>query len=302
MAEPADDLAKLYGQTQPFILTEKFTHRDLARILKDASKEAEQRIQSLITSGKLGAGLRAEQLRAVREVIDPLSTQLWTQVGQVTELGMFAQAKLAADQALDRDWLNGMPGQAVMQYANQIHYDANVVVHGLVSRRAEGFQHTLSERIYANGKRTTTAVGKIVDRALVQQLSARELARSVRSHFRPDVPGGTSYAAMRLARTEINNAHHFTTIKLSEDRPWVLGYKWNLSSSHPRPDPCDDLAKNDHDGMGPGVFAKGNAPGRPHPNCLCYLTHIQEPVEQFIKNMQTGQYDEWLTDRNVRCL
>ena len=297
MADPADDLARLHGLVQPQTLTSRFTNRELARILKDASSEASQRIDALIARGTFSAGVKAEQLRAVRDVIDPLSTQLWNRVGQVTEDGMHAQAKLAADQALDRDWLMGMPGREVASYARVIHYDADVVVRGLMSRRSERFGKTLAERIYANGRRSTAAVGRIVDRALVQQLSARELSRLVRMHYAPNVPGGTSYAAMRLARTEINNAHHATTITLSESKPWVLGYKWNLSGSHPRPDECDELAGDDHDGMGPGIFAQGNAPGRPHPNCLCYLTHIQEPPEVFTKNLLRGDYDRWLRDR-----
>lgn len=285
-----DDLAKLHGLIAPARITEGITNRQMAILLKEAAAEMEDVVTTLMTSTTFSNKVKREQLRQLTAAFGPISTELWTETGQLTKVGMFAQAQLAADQALDRDFLMGMPGQALTQYSHGMHMNANAGIEAVLSRRTNGY--TLQQRIYANGQRTTKAVGKIVEQGLLQQTSARNLAKQVKQHFRPDVPGGTSYAAKRLARTEINNAHHETTIRNSELRPWVLGYKWNLSSSHPRPDPCDDLAQRDS-GQGPGVYAKGNAPSRPHPQCMCYLTHLQEDADEFMNKALSGQYDDW---------
>lgn len=294
-----EDLAYLQGVAAPLRLTEGITNRQMAKVLKEASAEASAFIDATVGSKSFGTQVRRAQLASIRAGIDPISTELWSRTGKVTEVGMFAQAQLAADQALDRDLLLGMPGQAALQYSRQMHLQANAGVQSILSRRTEGFK--LSDRIYANGKRTTAQVGRIVERGLALQMSAKEIAKATRSHFAPDVPGGSSYAAMRLARTEINNAHHATTIRMSEERPWVVGYHWNLSRSHPRPDPCDELAQADDYRLGAGNYPKGSAPDRPHPQCLCYLSHVQEDDDVFIDKIAGGQYDNWLADKGVRC-
>jgi hypothetical protein len=194
--------------------------------------------------------------------------------------------------------LSGVPPYALQQMVPYMYHNAAQSVDDIISRRTNGY--TLAERIYANGKVSTKQVGRIVERGLARQVSAKQLAGQVKGFYRPDVPGGASYAAMRLARTEINNAHHTTTIRLTKDKPWVTGYKWNLSRSHPKPDPCDALAGH-NEGLGPGVFSKGNAPDRPHPQCLCYLTHLYLDDEEIVNNIANGDYDSYLEDHGVTC-
>lgn len=294
----ADDYGYLQGLVEPTRITEGITNRQMAIVLKDASKEAQTFIASTTGKSSFTNLTRSKQLAAIKAGIDPISTELWTQTGKLTEVGMFANARLAVDQAIDRDFFAGMPGNAAAQYARDLHIEASAGVQSVLSRRTNGY--TLSERIYANGQRTTAQVGRIVERGLVLQRSAREIAGATRKFFAPNVPGGASYAAMRLARTEINNAHHHSTIRQGQLRPWVLGFRWNLSNTHPVRDPCDDLAEADN-GMGPGIWDKRDAPDRPHPQCLCYLTVEQLPDDQLIDNIANGQYDDWLEERGVTC-
>ena len=298
-AAVATDYSYMQGLVAPARLTEGITNRQMAILLKEASEEASDVIDTLVTSSTFTSQSRLRQISAIRAGITPISTELWTKTGKITEVGMFQQAQLAADQAMDRDFFLGMPGLAVTQYARHMHIDAAAGIQSVLSRRTSGY--TLAERIYANGKVSTAQVGRIVDRGLILQKDARTIAKEVRGYYSPDVPGGASYAAMRLARTEINNAHHHTTIRMSEARPWVQGYEWNLSKSHPRPDPCDALAEADDYGMGPGKYPKGSAPDRPHPQCLCYLTHVQEDDDAFIDKLSNGQYDSWLEERGIAC-
>lgn len=294
-----DDLAQLQGLVAPARITGGITGRELSKTLKAAMVEAEATVLSVTAASSFSSKIRAAQLKELTAALGPISTELWNTTGKLTELGMFTQGALAADQALDRDFFLGMPGTALTQYARAMHMNANAGIQAIISRRTNGF--TLSERIYKNGTVSTAKVGKIVEGHLIAGSSAKRMARDVRQHFDPKVPGGSSYAANRLARTEINNSHHESTIRQSEMRPWVLGYKWNLSGSHPRPDVCNEYAEDDRYGLGAGVWKKGEAPSRPHPQCLCYLTHLQDEPDEWIQKALGGEYDGWFDDQEMVC-
>ena len=289
----------MQGVVAPARLTDGITNRQMSILLKEAADEASDTITDLVGSSTFTSQTRLRQIAAIRAGIEPISTELWTKTGKVTEVGMFQQAQLAADQAMDRDFFLGMPGLAVTQYAREMHISAAAGIQSVLSRKTNGY--VLADRIYANGKATTAHVGRIVDRGLILQKDARTIAKEVKGFYHPDVPGGASYAAMRLARTEINNAHHHTSIRMGQERPWVQGFEWNLSRSHPKPDPCDELAEANDYGLGPGKYPKSSAPDRPHPQCLCFLTHIQEDDDQFINNLSSGQYDSWLEQKGIAC-
>jgi hypothetical protein len=298
MGLPAEDLSETFGLAMPNRITEGITHRQMSILLKEAAAEAEARMQFEMARNSFSSGIRAQQLAVVNKALGEVSTELWSGTGRITVAGSYQQAQLAADQAIDLDFFLGMPSTAITQYAQQIYFDAKTSVEAIISRRTNGY--TLAERIYANGKVSTAQAGRIVEKGLAQQLSAKEISRQVKGFYSPDVPGGASYAANRLARTEINNAHHHTTMRLSQNRPWIKGFKWNLSRSHPKPDPCDALATHD-EGLGVGVFSKNNPPDRPHPQCLCYVTHLQEDDDVFQDKLVSGEYDPWLSSKGVRC-
>jgi hypothetical protein len=292
MATPAEALSRHHGFIQPQRITEGITHRQLAMVLKDAAAEASAMIEFNVAKlGTISGAVKTAQLSQAMAGIGNVSTELWTGVGKITRAGMYEAGTLAADQALDLDLFLGMPGNSVVQYASLTHFEASQSVEDLISRRTHGYK--LSDRIYANGRVSVKQAAKVVERGLVLQRSAKEIAFGVRGHFSPAVPGGTSFAAMRLARTEINNAHHHTTLRLSKDKPWVAGWKWNLSGSHPRPDACDALAAQLHE--------KANPPDKPHPQCLCYITHLQEDPEVFMNKLVSGDYDDYMASKGVTC-
>lgn len=288
-------LARQQGLTDVLRLSEGITRGQLARILQDAAAQAES---TLLFNLRAGGLTRADQLRAAMRGLGGLSSALWDQVHQEIRAGVRSAAELAADHTLIREIQMGMPERVLQQYAPGMHFNALQSANDIISRHTNGF--TLSQRVYRNSQATVLQVGRIIDRALALQLGHRELATQVRRFISPRTPGGVSYAAQRLARTEINNAHHDTTIRLSKDRPWVNGYKWNLSGSHPRPDICNEYAGEDHDNLGAGVFAKANIPSKPHPQCLCYLLVVQQPRAEFLESLVGGNFDEYLRTQGAR--
>lgn len=84
-------------------------------------------------------------------------------------------------------------------------------------------------------------------------------------------PFAGSYAARRLARTEITRAYGRATIEAARRNPFVRGVRWLLSPSHAEPDECDQNAERDL-GMGRGVYRPDDLPPYPnHPHEKCTL-------------------------------
>jgi hypothetical protein len=152
----------------------------------------------------------------------------------------------------------------------------------------------LAQQVYKTGALAEGWVESRIDRALARGSTVAELAKEVRDFVNPRTPGGATYAARRLARTEINAAYHAGTIVHNEDKPWVLGMQWRLSGSHPTPDICDTYARNDHSDLGKGVFPPDEVPGKPHPQCLCTVFPVLQEEEEFVRLASDGYYDDYI--------
>lgn len=142
--------------------------------------------------------------------------------------------------------------------------------------------YTLSDRVWRTGIDVRSRIDRLLDYHIPRGEAAVDIARLLVPYLNPDAgrirtrtPYGRvgSYAARRLARTEITAAAGRSALNMAMVNPWVEGCKWNLSPSHPRIDICDD-----HAGGGPGgdgVYEPGNFPLYPaHPHCLCYITFV----------------------------
>jgi hypothetical protein len=105
------------------------------------------------------------------------------------------------------------------------------------------------------------------------------------------VPKDITYEALRLARTEMSMAFLEGTYAAGKTNPAYKGVRWLLSSSHPLPDVCDDLASADMYGLGPGGYPAGDEPPLPHPQCLCVASPLAENTQEFVDRLK-----EWLDD------
>ncbi len=77
------------------------------------------------------------------------------------------------------------------------------------------------------------------------------------------------FQARMVARTETVEAFRDAYRRSNTDQPYVKGYRWVLSTRHPRPDVCDILANQDLHGLGPGGYTREEVPATPHPLDLC---------------------------------
>ena len=107
--------------------------------------------------------------------------------------------------------------------------------------------------------------------------------KAIKGAIKRAVDAKVNYNAQRIARTETARAWGVSRSNdfLQDDA--VVGYKWRLSTRHPKFDICDIHANADLYGMGAGVYPKDKGPEYPaHCNCTCglspvYRTDIDNP-------------------------
>lgn len=283
-----------------FARVSRVSESDILALLEKAARDTQKRIEALSSAEKIGARTRLAQERILLNSLYGEIHDLWEGVGYLTIMGEKDAARAAVD---SMDFLTqrvyGRAGAEADLIRRQLREAGRAGVDSLISR--EENIRPLSRRIYKNLAWTQNQIARRIQINLIRGVSAKEFAADVASLFRPSVRGGVSYAAMRLARTEINNAFHLTSIRYTREMPWVTGYHWNLSATHagrmPRGDVCNDYAHEDHEGIGAGNYSKRSVPSKPHPQCLCFITPMAMDPKQFATNYRRGTFNAYLNAR-----
>lgn len=258
--------------------------------LLQAAEDAENRLSALETNSTFSAGVRSAQIRLAMTAIRDVHESLFKQMIPIIKDGYVRAAGAATDALAESDtqYLRAAfksTGAASLFVDGQRRQAEIGVVHAINSLTKSDIP--LSARVYRSRSISNGWAKRVVVSTIMRGGSAREIAQQVRSHIRPNTPGGTSYAAMRLGRTELNNAFHATTIELTKDRPWVESNRWNLSNTHvPQKCKCETYARI-------GTFSVENTPVKPHPQCRCFVTPELEPFESFVTNLNAGYYRDW---------
>lgn len=273
-------------------VSQSVTNDVLARLFLDAANDVGDMIAELMSSPRFGARTRAAQLKQVQANLKTISTQLWGTTDESIRQGIFHAADMAATQHLDLDAMMGMPVKGVAGYAENMYILSGRSAEAVIARK--NFGYTLSQRVTTNNSATISRISGIVDRGLAQGLGAKELAARVRGFISPDVPGGASYAANRLARTEIQNGYHDARVQQMKGRPWIEKVQWNLSGSHPRSDQCDSIKQD-------GPYEPKDVPRKPHPQCFCFVTPVLPEPDDFVRRLRRGDYDDWMDGQGVAC-
>lgn len=276
-----------------YLNVENITMKQLRVVLIQAAEDAQAVLNSLASSTTFSNSVKSAQLRLLMRELRAITNDLFNQTIPIIESGQ-KQSAVAAVSAFSqtdfdylqaafrnageaRDFVNGQRTQSMVGVANAIN-------------RIEKSKQPLSSRVYQSRRLANNWVERKITSALMRNASAKELALTVRQSIRPSVPGGISYAASRLARTELNNAFHATTVSLAEDRPWVDGMRWRLSQTH------DDKEKCRCSSYADLIFTVGEVPKKPHPQCRCFVTPEVEPWESFVTNLTAGQYRSWISN------
>ncbi len=281
-----------------YIRLQQSYDKDLIKILEQAARDAEREMRKFQMKEGIGAAVRARQLTAARGSIGRVLAYIWKHTGDIARAGRLEAQSESIRQSFDwEEFLlkNAVPEedrrQAILDYLLDSS-DKNV--DALLARIFQT-QRTLSQRVYHSQALSKHWVDNAINSGLARGATVAEISKTVKDMIRPDVKGGVSFAAMRLARTEINNVYHAQSIDSARDKPWTNGMKWNNSKTHRIPDLCDDYARRDN-GLGPGVWPMGMVPAKPHPLCLCFVTPSLPSVAEFNQNLRLGMYDAYFDE------
>ena len=175
--------------------------------------------------------------------------------------------------------------------------------------------HRLSDRVWQSGQSTRTQIDDVLRNAVKTREDALVTAKKLEQFLSPEYsltrgPSGKilkgqsgmlvtrtpgrggqgSYAARRLARSEVSRAHAQETSRIAKQTPFAVGESWNLSAAHPKPDECNDFSEADN-GLGPGVYRVGFMPRMPaHPHCLCFTAIVTVKDDKEIVQALRNQY------------
>lgn len=266
--------------------------QEVAQMLKHAADDAAAHFNRVKDSKSVGDQIRAIQLKQAQQTILQEQAALWRQIGDSIQASQAeaAASAIAVGFQFDEELLKQIvPAADRNTMLRSMQAEARSGVEAAKARVEGASYKPLSERVYDSAAMSTGQLNRTINSGLARGLSAHEMANEVKGFINPATPGGTSYAAMRLGRTEINNAAHATSIQKYQTTPWVDKVEWHLSGSHPKPDECNDYADEQY-------FDPNQVPGKPHPNCLCYLTPETVSNEDFIKGFFNGSYDNYIDD------
>lgn len=287
--EPAEWL-RAYAQVQAV------ADREVIAVLRRAYIDLTRQIRSLLGSTRISDRVRVAQLLVVRRAMLEELSKLYAGLGNVIAGGQFAAgaAAIQMGQEMNAVLFAGSPSpELASALADGLMAGLADSIDVMVTRMSHS-RTTLSQRIYRSELWARGRVEALINSALARGLSAREFAREARALFNPNTPGGIRFASMRLARTEINNAYHASSVLAVADAPWVTAVQWHLSRSHPKADDCDSIASQDAFGMGSGKYPPRDTPRKPHPQCFCYVTPTTVDEDEFLDNLVKGNYDPYI--------
>jgi hypothetical protein len=273
---------------QAYVRIQRAADADILRALRDAYKDVNRRLGQM---SRAGAGpLEQARALAIKKAILDAQADLFERTGKVVE----RRRVQAAARAIQ---VSGRYDEAAFAAVGR-ERDARALAEGLEATEARAIdvvearlsgasRQPLSERVYRAQVWSSGVLERRVNSALARGLNAQEFAREVRDLVNPNTPGGPRYAALRLARTEINNAYHAMAVRAAQLKPWINKVEWHLSKSHPkRPgkiEICESLAGR--------LFVPTEVPLKPHPQCVVAGTVLRGArPEAATARRHTGQF------------
>jgi hypothetical protein len=284
---------------QHYLAVQVTEEAKLNAALRDAMADARARITKLAGKEGIGAAVRRSQLRATLASLQAAQTQFWKTQGSALQTGKKRAAVAAANaeaQAMRQLW--GKLAGPIPQFEKALAAQAEATVDTLAASLKDRIP--LSNQVFKTAALTSGQVNRAISRSIAHGDSWKELADRVTGMINPATPGGVSYAAKRLARTELNNAFHNQQIKEATESPFVTAVQWNLSGSHRVPDKCNDYASHSVKGLERGQWNPAEVPAKPHPQCFCFLTTVHVDDDQFAADFFDGKYNDHIDSTAYR--
>lgn len=264
----------------------------LLTTLGRAANDIDKELKRLAGKQGIGAAVRRDQLRLVLKTLLTRQAELWRIIGSDVQAGRKDAAASAVktnfvyEDVLLRSGLSKAVRTALLRSAQAT---AAQSLNNLIPKLIGLSNYDLSKQVYKSRDLSNGLIDRQIKSIIARGGSWKDIADAVRGSINPKTPGGVSYAAKRLGRTELNNAFHGAAVLEARNSPYIIGMEWHLSGSHPRPDQCNDYA----DG---GTYKPEDVPAKPHPQCLCYVTPVTPSRDEFLGKLARGVYDGNIRD------
>lgn len=287
---PQEDVDPKVNWLLRYITVQQLYDKKVVKALQRAQFDAAKAMNKLDGSN-ISDRTKRYQVHLVRNELRSVVRDMFKGLVPVINAGQQDAAEAAAKAALAKDAkvLKALfpDPQARKSWERSFQQSARHGIQAMVMRVTKT-ELPLSKRIYKSSAFATGTLNNTINSHLARGASAQELAKAVQRHFRKDVPGGVSYAAMRLARTEINNAFHAMSIEAAQQFPWILDMEWHLSKSHGEENClCEFYAAEKY-------FLKDEVPPKPHPQCMCYVVPQGMSFDLFVSKLYAGAYDDFI--------
>lgn len=272
-----------------YVTVQQLYDKKIVSALQQAVVDADDAMAKL-TGDNISDKTKRYQLSLVRNEIREIIKGMFKDLVPIINAGQQDAAEAAAKAALAHDAkvLQALFPTMSERKAWQASF-TQTARHGIAAMltRMTTSQIPLSKRVYKSSAFAANVMDRQINSHLARGSSAKELAKAVRSSIKPDVPGGVSYAAKRLARTEINNAFHQMSIEAAQEFPWTEEVEWHLSKTHKEQEcRCEEYAQTFY-------FPKDSVPLKPHPQCMCYIVPKIMDWDDFAQQLESGGFDDF---------
>ena len=273
--------------------------QQIARLYRDIAKDMGREIAK-----KSERTLTYRWMKDYAKALKSQSKILYSDIQGIVSLGILNTAEAFVD-AEQEFWSGLVPGLSERfrdTFSSIPQTCVDELMNGGIYKDFTG----LSERIWAYQKKYDRDIGYMIERGIVAQKSAYELAKDLEMYVNPKAKKPwewqkvypncnrvVDYNAQRLARTSVTHAYQLSFQRATKDNPFVEQYQWNSSNAGKT---CELCAKRDGK-----LFDKDKLP-LDHPNGMCVVTavipkeldEIAEELNDWANGESNPALDKWL--------
>ncbi|NFM46545.1 hypothetical protein FDB72_10430 [Clostridium botulinum] len=293
--------------------------QDQEKELLDIYLEASKQISYKLSKAKAGT-LNSRYLIEMDRVLKQYTTEIATKLSKYTKEGILTSSQIAS--AVQLSYIDMIvPRQDIKSTFNRMFIQlSSNITNQLISVNYYSDGGTLDQRLWNIANKNAADIDRLIKINIASGVNARELAKELDAYINPlsritpktlevGMSSKISYQSQRLSRTSLIHAHNETYVQGSKMNPFNIGLKWNLSPSHYErqvarhgKDICDEYSTQNNYDLGAGVYPADKYPVA-HPNCLCYPTQENVPVEkarneliEWVNGRNNPKLDKWLED------
>lgn len=277
----------------------KRQRQQIAKLYRDIAKDMGKEI-----SKKSEKALTYRWLKDYAKALKSQSRQLYDELQGIISLGIWDTAQAVS--AVEMEFWGGIVPELSERFRDTFSAIPQTCVDELMNGGIYKDFTGLSERLWNYKQKYDRDIGYIIDRGIVEQKSAYDLAKDLEMYVDPSARKpwewrkvypysnqAVDYNAQRLARTSVTHAYQMSFQRSTVDNPFIEKYKWHSSNAGKTCELC-----RQRDGK---TYDKNMVP-LDHPNGMCIVTaeipksmdEIAEELSSWASGGSNPALDKWL--------